>query len=56
MNIENRDALGPINFFNTYILEDFKTKFIPNVYEDIAKQYLILRNRLGLNGAVEKLD
>lgn len=52
MNIENRDALGPINFFNTYILEDFKTKFIPNVYEDIAKQYLILRNRLGLNVSI----
>ena len=49
MNIEKRDSLGPENFFDTCVLEDFKKQFVPNVYENIAKQYLILRNRLGLN-------
>lgn len=31
------------------ILEDFKSQFIPKVYEDIAKQFLIIRNKKGLN-------
>ena len=49
MNIEKRDALGATEFFNKCVLADFEEHFIPNVYEDIVKQYLLLRNRLGLN-------
>lgn len=49
MNVEKRDALGADNFYEKFILDDFEHKFIPNVYENISKQYLLLRNRLGLN-------
>ena len=48
MNIEKRDALGPESFFDNCILDNFKSQFVPNVYENIVKQFLILRNRDGL--------
>lgn len=52
MNIEKRDTMNPLDFYKYFIYEDFKNQFIPHVYEDISKQYLILRNKLGLNNPI----
>ena len=49
MNSEQRDTMDPLDFFNLYILLDFKKQFIPSVYETISKEYLTIRNKLGLN-------
>ena len=35
-------------FYNRYIKEDFETKHVPKVFENICKQYLIRLNRNGL--------
>lgn len=52
MNIEKRDTMNPLDFYKEFIYEDYKNQFIPHVYEDISKQYLILRNKLGLNNPI----
>lgn len=40
--------LDPDIFFDRYIAEDFETKYVPHIFEDICRQYLIRQNRLGL--------
>lgn len=44
-NLSARNNMDCLTFFNIFIKEDFITKFIPNVFEDIAKQYLIIQNK-----------
>ena len=34
-------------FYDRYIAEDFETKHVPHVFENVCKQYLIRRNRKG---------
>lgn len=34
-------------FYDRYIAEDFETKHVPHVFENICRQYLIRRNRKG---------
>lgn len=34
-------------FYRKYIEEDFETKYVPRVFEDICRQYLIRMNRAG---------
>jgi len=43
MNIMDSDI-----FYDRYIAEDFETKYVPKVFEDVCRQYLIRRNRKGL--------
>ena len=40
MNIMDSDI-----FYDRYIAEDFETKYVPKVFEDVCRQYLIRRNR-----------
>jgi len=42
MNIMNSDV-----FYDKYIAEDFETKHVPLIFEDICKQYLIRLNKEG---------
>jgi hypothetical protein len=42
MGIMNTDI-----FYEKYISEDFETKHVPHIFEDICRQYLIRRNRAG---------
>lgn len=39
--------MDPQVFYDRYIREDFETKYVPQRFEIIAKQYLIRQNRLG---------
>ncbi|MDY6356586.1 MAG: DUF234 domain-containing protein [Catonella sp.] len=34
-------------FYSRFIEEDFETKYVPHVFEDICRQYLIRKNRIG---------
>ena len=34
-------------FYNRYIDEDFETQYVPRIFENICKQYLIRQNRAG---------
>ena len=43
MNIMDADV-----FYDRYIADDFETKHVPKIFEQICKQYLIRRNRKGL--------
>lgn len=40
-----RNIMNEYDFYNTYIKEDLFSQYVPNVFEDIAKQYLILKNK-----------
>lgn len=40
-------VMEPEMFFERYIKEDFEEKYVPKVFEDICRQYLIRQNRLG---------
>lgn len=42
LNIINEDI-----FYSRFIEEDFETKYVPHVFEDICRQYLIRKNRIG---------
>ncbi len=33
------------DFYNQFISDDFNTQYIPNIFEDITKQYLIIQNK-----------
>ncbi len=50
------NVLAPEIFFDRYIAQDFETAYVPNAFEDIARQYLIRKNRLGqLETAFDKI-
>lgn len=42
MSVMNTDV-----FYDRYISEDFETEYVPKIFEDICRQYLIRMNRLG---------
>ncbi len=47
-NISRMNIMNPEIFYDKYIDEDFETKHVPKVFEEICKQYLIRQNREGL--------
>lgn len=46
-NISRMNVMDPEVFYCKYIEEDFETKHVPKVFEDICKQYLIRLNKEG---------
>ena len=42
MNIMNSEI-----FYDKYINEDFETEYVPKIFENICKQYLIRLNKAG---------
>ena len=49
-NYNARNNMNPYDFYKEFIDEDFENKFIPYVFEDISKQYLLLLNVNSLIG------
>ena len=47
-NLNERNIMDKYVFYSTIIEEDFETKYIPNVFEDISRQFLILKNKKNL--------
>ena len=47
-----RDSMNAQSFFEKFVADDFITQFVPKVFEDVAKQYLIHRNKIGLMNPV----
>ncbi len=45
--LSQRNVLDEDIFYNRYIDEDFETQYVPRVFENICKQYLIRQNRAG---------
>ena len=43
MNLMDSDI-----FYDKYIAVDFETKYVPKIFENICRQYLIRKNRKGL--------
>lgn len=50
-NISRMSVMNQDMFFDKYIYEDFETKHVPYVFEDIGRQYLIRKN---LEGKIEE--
>lgn len=49
-------VMNPETFYQYYIEKDFESQFVPHVFEDICKQYLIRCNQKGkLNPPFEKI-
>lgn len=46
-NISRLGIMNPDLFYDRYIREDFETKHVPHVFEEIGKQYLIRKNIAG---------
>lgn len=46
-NISRMSIMDTEVFYKKYIEEDFETQHVPNVFEDICKQYLVRLNRTG---------
>ena len=46
-NLSRMNIMDSDNFYDKYISEDFETKHVPKIFEDICKQYLIRKNRSG---------
>ena len=46
-NISRMNVMDSEVFYHKYIEEDFETKHVPKVFEDICKQYLIRLNKEG---------
>lgn len=47
--LQFRDVFSVDDFFERYIKRELETSFLPHAFEAIAQQFLIRRNRLGLN-------
>lgn len=55
-NISRMNIMDSEVFYNKYIDEDFETKYVPKIFENICKQYLIRLNKEGMNEeAFEKI-
>ena len=48
MNVSRMNIMDPDVFYDKYIADDFESKYVPKIFEDICKQYLIRKNRKGL--------
>lgn len=47
-NISRMNIMDSEVFYKKYIDEDFETKYVPKIFENICKQYLIRMNKAGL--------
>lgn len=47
-NTSRMNIMDPDIFYDKYIAEDFETKYVPKIFENICKQYLIRQNRAGM--------
>ena len=47
-NISRMNIMDSDVFYDKYIADDFESKYVPRIFEDICKQYLIRKNRKGL--------
>ena len=47
-NISRMNIMDPDVFYDKYIADDFESKHVPKIFENICKQYLILKNRRGM--------
>lgn len=45
--LSQRNVLDEDVFYDRYISEDFETQYVPRIFENICKQYLIRQNRAG---------
>jgi len=45
--LSQRNVLEEDVFYDRYINEDFETQYVPRIFENICKQYLIRQNRTG---------
>lgn len=41
------NVMNPDDFYDRFIDEDFESQLVPQVFEDICRQYLILQNKAG---------
>ena len=41
------NVMEPELFYERYIKQDFEEKYVPHIFEEVCKQYLIRQNRLG---------
>ena len=44
-NLSVRENMDSFIFYKIFILDDFESKFIPSIFENITKQYLIRNNK-----------
>ena len=47
-NISRMNIMDSDIFYDKYIANDFETKYVPKIFENVCKQYLIRENRKGL--------
>ena len=47
-NISRMNIMDSDIFYDKYIANDFETKYVPKIFENVCKQYLIRKNRKGL--------
>lgn len=47
-NISRMNLMDSDIFYDKYIAVDFETKYVPKIFENICRQYLIRKNRKGL--------
>ncbi len=45
--LSQRNVLDEDVFYDRYINEDFETQYVPRIFENICKQYLVRQNRAG---------
>lgn len=45
--LSQMSIMEPTAFYDMYINDDFEHRYVPKVFEEIVKQYLIRKNRLG---------
>ena len=46
-NMSRRNIMNSETFYNKYINDDFENEYVPKIFEDICKQYLIRQNKKG---------
>lgn len=44
-NLTARENMNTLVFYKTFIQDDFESKYIPSIFENIVKQYLIINNK-----------
>lgn len=47
-NISRMNIMDSDIFYEKYIADDFETKYVPKIFENICRQYLIRQNKKGL--------
>ena len=47
-NISRMNIMDSDIFYDKYIANDFETKYVPKIFENVCKQYLIRQNRKGM--------